>query len=77
MQEFQYLLSRLASLLVCYSMCDISSLDRSRFPHLDTKFMDPSSLEYLEAQARGARTCRAGLDAAWAMGAHLGVVLIV
>jgi len=47
-KEFQYTLSRLVSLLVCYSMCDISRLDRTRFPHLDLSGIDPASIKHLE-----------------------------
>jgi len=46
--EFQYLLSRLMSLLVSFSMQDISTLERSNFPHLDIECIDPTSIEYLE-----------------------------
>jgi len=48
-EEFQYVLSRLMSLLFCYCMSDISNLDRSEFPHLDLSGIDPACLEYLEA----------------------------
>jgi len=48
-EKFQYTLSRLMSLMVCYSMCDISSLDRSRFPHLELEGLDPASMEYLDS----------------------------
>lgn len=34
-EEFQYLLSRFMSLLVCFVMSDISKLEQSRFPCLD------------------------------------------
>jgi len=47
-QAFQYLLSRLMSLLVCYSMCDISQLDRECFPHLDLAHISLESLQHLE-----------------------------
>jgi len=48
-EEFQYVLSRLMSLLFCYCMSDITNLDRSHFFHLDLSGIDPACLEYLEA----------------------------
>lgn len=46
--EFQYILSRLMSLVVCYSMCDIAKLERSNFPHLEVDGLDPKSLVHLD-----------------------------
>jgi len=47
-REFQYMISRLASLLVCESMSDISKMDPSQFSHLSMDGFELSSLEYLE-----------------------------
>lgn len=52
--EFQYMLSRLMSLLFCYSLCEISGLERESFPHLDLMGLDPDSLDFLEAGAERA-----------------------
>lgn len=47
-EDFQYMLSRLMSLLFCYSMCDISGRGRDSFPHLELAGLDQTGLEYLE-----------------------------
>lgn len=46
--EFQHLLSRLMSLLMCCSLCDISGLPRSRVSHVDLEGIDPESIAYLD-----------------------------
>jgi len=46
-EEFQYILSRLFSMAFCFSMSDISGLDRERFPHLGLDGIDPTSIEYI------------------------------
>eukprot|EP00429_Kryptoperidinium_foliaceum_P018162 CAMPEP_0176041760 /NCGR_PEP_ID=MMETSP0120_2-20121206/20717_1 /TAXON_ID=160619 /ORGANISM="Kryptoperidinium foliaceum, Strain CCMP 1326" /LENGTH=476 /DNA_ID=CAMNT_0017375167 /DNA_START=33 /DNA_END=1463 /DNA_ORIENTATION=- len=48
-RAFQFVLSRLMSLLVCYSMCDISKLDRECFPHLDMGQICPESIKYVDS----------------------------
>jgi len=47
-KNFQFLLSRLMSLLLCLSMCDISGLQNEAFPCLDLEGIDRGSLAYLD-----------------------------
>lgn len=46
--DFQYLLSRYMSLLMSYSMRDVSRLSPDYFPVLSMDGVDPDTLEYLE-----------------------------
>jgi len=46
-EDFQYLASRLMSLLVCNAMHEVSRRDISQFPHLDLEGIDQESLDYL------------------------------
>jgi len=46
-EEFQYLASRLMSLLVCNSMHEVSRRDVHHFPHLDLGGIDQDCLDYL------------------------------
>lgn len=48
-ETFQYMLSRLMSLTVCFAMCDISNLDASNFEHLDLGALDPVGIGYLQS----------------------------
>mmetsp|Transcript_67691 Transcript_67691/g.195654 ORF Transcript_67691/g.195654 Transcript_67691/m.195654 type:complete len:530 (-) Transcript_67691:180-1769(-) len=48
-EEFQYILSRYVSLLLSYSMADVSKISIARFPHLSLEGIDPASIEYLES----------------------------
>lgn len=58
MDDFQYLLSRYMSLLMSYSMRDVSKLSPEFFPVLSMEGLDPDSLDYLEdgVFCRGAKT---------------------
>lgn len=46
--SFQYVLSRMMSLLLCISMCDVSELDHNYFKHLDLENIDAENLMYLD-----------------------------
>lgn len=48
MTSFQYVLSRMMSLLLCISMCDVSELDHNYFKHLDLENIDAENLMYLD-----------------------------
>mmetsp|Transcript_116107 Transcript_116107/g.335322 ORF Transcript_116107/g.335322 Transcript_116107/m.335322 type:complete len:591 (+) Transcript_116107:118-1890(+) len=48
-ETFQYMLSRLMSLTVCFAMSDISNLERSTFEHLDLDCLDPAGIGYLQS----------------------------
>lgn len=49
--RFQLILSRMMSLLLCISMCEVSELDHTHFTHLDLSSvdLDPQSLAHLDA----------------------------
>lgn len=49
--RFQLILSRMMSLLLCISMCEVSELDHTHFMHLDLNSvdLDPQSLAHLDA----------------------------